>query len=172
MKRRIFAVMTLCFLFGGYFILSFISQSYVLLLPSPAQPDFINNSDFPDNQSEFPPFLSSQRRPQVFSPFSIVDLLGGIMFLIAGATMGSILREKEIAILKDGFTNALLMPEEKQVLNELKELKGESTQRELVKKTGMTKVKMHRTLNKLEAKKIIERHPYGNTKKIVLKNSI
>ncbi|MBP2029090.1 hypothetical protein J2755_000010 [Methanohalophilus levihalophilus] len=45
---------------------------------------------------------------------------------------------------------------------------GEILQSDLVLESGFSKVKVSRTLKKLEDKSLIERKPYGNTNKIIL----
>jgi uncharacterized membrane protein len=46
--------------------------------------------------------------------------------------------------------------------------KGEILQSDLVLESGFSKVKVSRTLKKLEDKSLIERKPYGNTNMITL----
>jgi len=175
MKRKFVAVMVLCFIFGGYFILSYISQ--VHLTYSRAQ--FFDN--ITKNASITATGNGSFRGParpgeltlnRALSPESLIYLLGGIMFIIAGLSIWYLVREKEINAIKEEITDAFLLPEEKHILDELKKSGGEAMQRELVRKTGLSKVRVHRVLNKLEAKGIIKRHPYGLTKKIVLSKKI
>ena len=45
---------------------------------------------------------------------------------------------------------------------------GEILQKDLILETGYSKAKISRTLQELEARNVIERKQYGNTKKIVL----
>ncbi len=93
---------------------------------------------------------------------------GGIVLIIAGMAIWYLTNEKEIKTAKDGVTNSLLLPEEKIILEELKKQGGQFTQKKLARETGLTKVKIHRVLNKLEEKNLIKRHPYGSTKMVVI----
>lgn len=181
MKRKFIVVMILCFVFGGYFILSYVSQVYSIYMRA-GFADIIGNGNISDmfnesfrvpargfNESFRPPQMGREfQLGQLFSPNELIYLLGGVMFIVAGVSIWHLVREKEIATLKEELTNMFLLPEEKNVMDELKKAGGELTQRELARKTGLSKVKVHRVLNKLEAKRVIKRHPYGVTKKVVI----
>ncbi len=65
----------------------------------------------------------------------------------------------------------LLRPEEKKILLELINTKGEILQNELVLKSGLTKVKITRILSGLEKKRLISKERYGLTNKIKLVNN-
>jgi len=60
--------------------------------------------------------------------------------------------------------------EEKKVYDLIKEADGSIFQSELVDKTGLSKVRVTRILDKLEGKKIIERKRRGMTNIVILKN--
>lgn len=62
-----------------------------------------------------------------------------------------------------------LNDDEKKIVNLLLENKGSVFQSELVKKTGMNKVKVTRTLDSLEAVELIERKRRGMTNIVLLK---
>lgn len=162
-------------------MLSYVSQIYSLYMTA----GFVNirnngniselfNENFRlPNESFRPPVRGREfQLGQLVSPNQLIYLLGGIMFIVAGVSIWYLVREKEMAVLKEEMTDMFLLPEEKDVMNELKKAAGELTQKELVKKTGLSKVKVHRILNKLENKKLIKRHPYGMTKKIVIEKKI
>jgi uncharacterized membrane protein len=170
MKRKFVAVMMLCFLLGGYFIFSFISQIYALAIRG-ALDNFRedgNISNLSNGNNQTSGFFREPRAPYPLSPFILTDLIGGIVLIIAGWSIWYIGKEKEMKVIREDVTNMLLLPEEKMVIDELKKAGGEITQKELVRKTGLSKVKIHRILNKLESKKLIKRYPYGTTKKIIL----
>jgi len=63
-------------------------------------------------------------------------------------------------------------PEEKLVIRELEDAGGELTQSELVKKTGISKVKVHRVIKRLEQLKILSKYPYGVTNKIKVEKEV
>jgi len=64
------------------------------------------------------------------------------------------------------------MPDEKIVIKELGRNNGELTQSDLVRKTKLSKVKIHRIVRRLETLEIISKYPYGVTNKIKLEKSL
>ncbi len=172
MKAKYLLVMFLCFIIGGYLILNFLLQFYV----SMSRESLFESMNITErfngfNQFNGTPFFPRAPMERAFSPQMYIDLVAGFMFLVAGLTIWYLIREEEISILKDQMADIFLLPEEKSILNEMKKANGEITQKDLVNKTGLTKVKIHRMLNKLENKGIIKRIPYGMTKKIVIDKS-
>jgi hypothetical protein len=166
MKRKYLIVMFLCFIVGGYLILNFMSQVYGLLIRGSVM-DGINISER-SSGFEGGPFFRRELPDRFFSPQILIDLISGVVFIVAGLSIWYLVREKEIDTLKEELADIFLLPEEKSIIDELKKAGGEVTQRELAVKTGLSKVKIHRVLNKLENKKIVKRYPYGMTKKIVI----
>jgi len=169
MKRKFLAIMFSCFIVGGYMILNFLSQMYVFWEMDNAM-DSINVSER-FNELNGTPFFPRGSPNRSFYPQVFIDLVAGVMFMIAGLTIWHLLREEEIEMLKEEMADIFLLPEEKTIIDELKKAGGEITQKELVNKTGLSKVKVHRILNKLEGKKVIKRYPYGMTKKIVIEKA-
>ena len=106
------------------------------------------------------------------SPFSIMLLINGIILLSGGISIWRLTRDKELKSTKEKLTSLLLMPEERIVILELKKSKGSMTQSQLVKNTGMSKVKTHRIVNRLASKGIVKKYPYGLTNKIVLEKEV
>lgn len=172
MKGKYLVVMFLCFIIGGYLILNFLSQFYGSVARV-SMFDSMNMSDRFNELSQFNGTTFFPRGPieRAFSPQMYIDLVSGFMLIVAGLTIWYLIREEEISLLKDQMADIFLLPEEKSILNELKKAKGEITQKDLVSRTGLTKVKIHRMLNKLENKGIVKRIPYGMTKKIVIAKS-
>jgi uncharacterized membrane protein len=173
MKTAFMAVMVLCFLFGGYFILTFASQMYDFLARGimsesanvTYMPAFMNESNMtPFGPRDFRSFQAARNFPSE----SFIDLVSGLMFIIAGIAIWRLVSEKELDLIREELSDTFLLPEEKAVIEELKRAGGETTQKEMVSRTGLSKVKIHRILGKLEAKKIVRRYPYGMTKKIVI----
>jgi len=72
-------------------------------------------------------------------------------------------------IVSDSWLEKITDENDKKVISLLKENNGALTQSQLVKEFGMTKVKVHRIIVKLESNKIIEKFKYGQTNKIKLK---
>ncbi len=170
MKKKFMAVMFLCFIFGGYFLVNFVSQVYDFWFRN-AMFDGMNASMLPTppngNLTEgFRDFRMQMNRQ--FPSESLIDLLGGVAFIIAGISMWYLIREKETGLLREEVEKALLLPEEKSVMEELKKAGGELTQKELSNRTGMPKVRLHRVLSRMEKKSVISRYPYGMTKKVVI----
>jgi uncharacterized membrane protein len=171
MKRKFLIVMFLCFIIGGYLILNFLSQMYDFWMRGSVRDNVIMNiSNISERFNEFngTPFFQRGLPDRSFSLQIYIDLVSGVMFVIAGLSIWYLVREKEIGILKEELADTFLLPEEKVIIDELKKAGGDITQRQLVNKTGLSKVKIHRVLNKLENKNIIKRLPYGMTKKVVI----
>ncbi len=113
----------------------------------------------------------------------VLSLLGFLISLVAGIYLLKLIKDKEsrtrykeiktkkeeVKEFKEDFIESVTMPEEKIVIQELKKNNNELTQSELVKKSGLSKVKIHRIIKRLEKLKIIEKLPYGMTNKIKLK---
>ncbi len=182
MKTKFMAVMFVCFIFGGYSILNFSAQMYdfwfrMSVMESADASVFMNITNITNRTglpSDMQLLMRDFRGPQggrTFPGESLLDLVGGIVSIVAGITIWLLLREDELDSLKEEMADTFLLPEEKAIINELKKAGGEMTQKELVSRTGLTKVKIHRVISKLEAKNIIKRYPYGMTKKIVIEKT-
>jgi uncharacterized membrane protein len=167
-------IMILCFLLGGFSIIMYAFQIYDNYLRAenigamnetfaPRENNLTQFNRYPERFAPLTPFTS---------PFSFMFLLNGIILISAGTALWSLTRDKEIKSAKEKITSLLLMPEERAVIDELKRAKGSITQSQLVKNTGLSKVKMHRVVNRLVAKGIIRKYPYGLTNKIVLEKEI
>ena len=63
-------------------------------------------------------------------------------------------------------------PEEKLVIRILNENGGELTQSELVRRTRLSKVRVHRVIKRLESLNIVDKYSYGLTNKIKLNDSV
>ena len=95
----------------------------------------------------------------------IVAVIGLLLFLNAGG-IGKVITEKENNLDK---IISSLEEDEKKIAAMLKNSGNLMFQSELVEKTGHTKVKMTRILDKLEAKGLIERRRKGMTNLVFLK---
>jgi uncharacterized membrane protein len=93
-------------------------------------------------------------------------IIGGIYFLLNGSKPKQEQKAEPTTELK---RNLLLKDDEKLLIEKIKESQGTIFQSELVEKTGMTKVKITRILDKLEGKGIIERKRRGMTNVVILK---
>ena len=66
----------------------------------------------------------------------------------------------------------VLMPDEKKLIKVLQRHEGAMTQKDLVRESGLSKVKVSRVLKKLEAKKIITKYEFGMTNRIRLEKKL
>jgi len=134
----------------------------------------IQNRSFQSNRSfaEERPLVEPPSTQTIFtSPLSLLLLFVGIICTMGGISIWQLTREKELKSVKEDITNLLLTPEEKAIIEELKKADGKLNQNQLVKKTGFSKVKVHRALVRLETRKIVKKYPYGLTNKIVLEKT-
>ena len=183
--KKYVAVMVLCFIFGGYSLILYLMQLYSMVwqtetvmgirmegdvFPTPVFPRDIVQRNI-TNVSSLPPrsFVLANPSSLLFSPFSIAFLVMGLISIIAGISVWSLIRDKEIKSTKKAMLDIFLLPEEKKVLSEIERYGGSLTQNELVKTTGFSRVKIHRLIRNLENKKLIMKQEYGMTNKIVLK---
>ena len=98
----------------------------------------------------------------------IMIAFGISLFILAAGTYLIVIPEAEGKDFKE-VDASKLDKEEKSIYQYLKENDGSAYQSDLVKETGLSKVKMTRTLDKLENKKILERKRRGMTNLVVLK---
>ena len=105
------------------------------------------------------------------SPFSLMLLFIGVSSTLGGISIWQLTREKELKSAKEDISSLLLTPEERSIIEELKKANGKLNQNQLVKKTGFSKVKVHRVLVRLEMRKIVKKYPYGLTNKVVLEKT-
>jgi hypothetical protein len=170
-------VMILLFLVGGFCLILYLFQVYSLLWGletfTLVRGKVIQDQRFQANRSftgeGFVPPLSSEAI--LTSPFSLMLLFVGISSTLGGVSIWQLAREKELKFIKENISSLLLAPEEKVIIEELKKANGELNQNQLVKKTGFSKVKVHRALTRLETRKIVKRYPYGLTNKVVLEKT-
>jgi uncharacterized membrane protein len=174
--RRYFAVMIICFVVGGFAITAFFIEAYTNLLGReflgfrPRLENLTNVTDALRRGDTVPPVPG--RSLAMLSPFVFVLLLSGIVLIIGGIALWSLTREKELKHTREKLTDLLLLPDEKTVIQELRKSNGEMTQSQLVIKTGLSKVKVHRVVKSLTLKGIIKKYEYGLTNKIILEKEI
>jgi len=82
--------------------------------------------------------------------------------------------EKKITRMHKDLTLTLkfLESEEKSIVNSILDHKGKITQSEIAKNTGLSRVRIFRTLKKLEEKGIITKKPHGMTNIIELEEEL
>jgi uncharacterized membrane protein len=166
-------VMILLFLVGGFSFVSYIFQAYLTFWGIETFPPFRErsiNSSFENNRS-FENRIPSNPESVLTSPFSLMLLIDGIFSIAGGISLWQLIREKELTTVKENISSLLLTPEEKAIIEELKKAGGQLNQNQLVKRTGLSKVKVHRALVRLEVRKVVKKYPYGLTNKIILEKS-
>ena len=70
------------------------------------------------------------------------------------------------------ITNNLLLPNEMKIYNLLTHSNSGLTQSKITLESGLSKVQVHRVIKKLEDKGLIEKHKYGATNKLFLKDKM
>jgi uncharacterized membrane protein len=179
-------VMVLLFLVGGFSLVLYLFQAYSVLWGFETfslvrerriqdHPPQLNESSvgLQSNESFVGERLIQLSNPEAFltSPLSLMLLFIGISSTLGGISIWQLTREKELKSVKENITSLLLTPEEKAIVDELKKANGKINQNQLVKRTGFSKVKVHRALVRLETRKIVKKYPYGLTNKIVLEKT-
>jgi hypothetical protein len=152
-------LMYICFI---YFGISF-EFVYIQLLP------LFNNSH--NYALPPPPFVYDtiyKTSPSYIWYIVIITFLGSLISLICGINLYNIIKNKDNKIVSDNWINNITNETDKKIINLLKEKNNIMTQSQIVKESGMTKVKIHRIIQKLESYKIIEKFRYGQTNKIRL----
>ncbi len=93
----------------------------------------------------------------------------GIAFLVLGAGAYLLFAPQEAAAKKQVLDRTKLDESEKRVVDLLQSHDGSMYQSDLMRELGLSKVQMTRLLDKLEAKKAIDRKRRGMTNIIILK---
>lgn len=187
--RKYFGVMILCFLLGGFSIIVYAIQAYSAFMGLEVYGSFrefresqsitgMNESDINGfdmqhyNRTSGNRFMQFSPERFITSPASFILLFVGIVSIAGGISIHNLVREKEIKSTKEHLISILLTPDEKKIVDEIKRTNGNATQSQLVLKTQLSKVKVHRVINRLESKGIIKKYQYGLTNKIVLEKDI
>ena len=155
--------MYICFIYSG---VSF-EFVYIQLLPL-----FSNSANY---AMPPPPFVYDtvyRTSPSYIWYIVIIGFLGSVISLLAGIALYKIIKKKDKKLISDNWIDTITDENDKQIISLLKENNNVLSQSQLVKESGMTKVKIHRILVRLESNKMIEKIKYGQTNKIKLKKSI
>lgn len=110
-------------------------------------------------------------------PIPYMILILSSLGLFIGSLSSYILVSKNLRYKKEKNKNIksslrFLEEEERKIVEELIKSEGELMQANFEQKTGMHRVKVHRVINKLINKKIIEKQSNGKVKRIVLSKDI
>ena len=176
-------VMVLCFVYGGVSLAFFMVMSGSLVSSSERGPAFIANEfetllnescdDSGNCTLHVPPTGIERFQRNVSTPFYIilfVSLSGSVISITAGTSLWFLLRKKERKKLTDDIVNTMTTEDEKLVMRVLEEHGNELTQSDIVKRTKLSKVKVHRVIKRLESLGIVSKYSYGMTNKIRLKD--
>jgi ribosomal protein S25 len=176
-----FIVMVLCFIYGGISLLFFVMQLSPFMNANGGPPgrgfeinisgNFSGPSDAIEGNFSRRVFLEPEIS-RFFYLIIFVSLFGSFVSITAGLSLMSLLRKKERKELTKGLIDTMTTPEEKLVIRVLNENGGELTQSELVRRTKLSKVKVHRVIKRLESLNIVDKYSYGLTNKIKLNESV
>ena len=169
-KKAHYFIMIMCFIYGGVSLIILIFQVYYFL-----RGQFSYVGDFrPERLANFTNYTGIRhgRFNALLSPFIIISFLGSVISIFAGLSLLDLLRKKERKEVTKDVVNSMIMPDEKIVIKELEKNNGELTQSELVRRTKLSKVKVHRIVKRLESLGIVSKYPYGVTNKIKLEKSL
>ncbi|MFH1445000.1 MAG: winged helix-turn-helix transcriptional regulator [Nanoarchaeota archaeon] len=98
----------------------------------------------------------------------IFSLMGAVVTFLAGSALMHHEHKPKAKTENKEIPYSMLLPDEKEIIDILKQNDNVMTQSELVNASGLSKVKIHRMIKKLETKKIISKYAYGMTNKVRL----
>ncbi|MCW8965149.1 MAG: winged helix-turn-helix transcriptional regulator [Candidatus Pacearchaeota archaeon] len=153
-------LMYICFIYSGI-AFEFV---YIQLFP------LFNNSK--NYALPPPPFVYDEiykTTPSYIIYIVLVCLLGSIISLLAGISLYNINKKKETQIISENWIENITTKDDKKIIDLLKENNSILTQSQIVKESGLTKVKVHRIIQKLKKYNLIEKIKYNQTNKIILK---
>jgi len=170
-------VMLLCFLYAGFSVYTFVSEMNAI-----ARAEFVDRYLYETFDSGLDTNLgdvlsndtgaSDQLRQSIVSSYyyrnAYFALAGAIIGFLAGVSILLMLQSKSDSEARQDVLDVALTDDEKHVVENLKSSGGIMTQSELVKASGLTKVKIHRVIKRLEALGIVSKYPHGMTNKIKL----
>jgi len=179
--KKYFIIVLVCFLYAGFALVSF---GLTLYAESFSQNNFNRDVDFNTldlNANADFNFANNfrnagPRRPDFFGVMlgasAMNFLIGGLVSLLSGVSLASLLLKKGKKEITHRITHKLLLPDEKRIFELLAKSSDGLTQSKLTLESGLGKVKVSRIVSKLEEKGIIDKHKYGATNKIFLKDKM
>ncbi|MEM4347240.1 MAG: MarR family transcriptional regulator [Candidatus Altiarchaeota archaeon] len=186
MYRKYRILMVLCLAYGGFLLMTYIFMVYSILTKNEVIGIYPFQSRrfgrvFGNESTRLERFLINESKQNImierrepiellFSPLLLAFLIGGLLSITSGVALWQLTRVKELKEFKEKLTSTLLTEEEKKILNELEKNNGELTQKELTDRTGFSRVKVHRLIEKLKAKKLVKKYAYGQTNKIIIES--
>lgn len=165
-------IMVLCFIYGGISIVVFVSQLYFLVIRGQFDSSIGRAAHNITSSNLTHLGFWTRGRTSMFYPIIFTSFLGSVISILAGLSLFNLLRKKERKELTKSVIDSMTTPEEKLVIRELEANNDELTQSELVKRTKLSKVKVHRIVKRLESLNVVSKYPYGITNKIKLEKEI
>ena len=143
--------------YGGFLLLAYLTVAYFVLWQGTFSPFVSYGTSMTDT-----PFS------ELVSYKSILLLISGLSFMVIGYHLLQAEKYVENRQAKRFLTSNLLTDDEKAVHSEILKMGGQATQKELTLRLGLSRVKMHRLLLRLEQKGVLKTYQFGMTKKVVL----
>jgi len=179
-KRKFYwAIAILLLISGGTALAIFAYQLSFVMAAARPEPAMFRNAlntsvdEFPNSSANVTLFRQQEFRPRsVTEPLMLTTLFTSIISILGGVSLIMLLRSKDAKELKTEIVDTMVVPDEKTVIIELEKHSGQLTQAEIVRNTGLTKVKIHRIVKRLEALGIVKKYPYGLTNKIKLEKRL
>lgn len=168
-------ILVSCFILSAVFLLLVISQIYYFAandtppVNNAGNNSPIQNTSNPEQRAPPPKDDFFRGMPKESPIMLFVYILGLIIPFFAGITIYSHLSLKEKKEIKSKVVSDLLLPDELLIIRLLEENNNELTQKELVIKSNLNKLKISRVIKRLETLKIIDKYPHGMTNKIKLR---
>ena len=100
---------------------------------------------------------------------TVIFFIGMILSFIAANELSK--KHEDIVEVVEEKNFDYLMPEEKAVVELLKKNDNAMTQKEIAIELGLSKVKAHRIIKRLEQKKVVKKFDYGMTNKVKLESN-
>jgi len=100
---------------------------------------------------------------------TVIFFIGMVLSFIAANELSK--KHEDIVEVVEEKNFDFLMPEEKAVVELLKKNDNAMTQKEIAIELGLSKVKAHRIIKRLEQKKVVKKFDYGMTNKVKLESN-
>ena len=157
------AALLLCIVFSVISAVIFAYQVYAFATKgsAPAPPNDAPTRPQPPDDL----FRGVSRDSPVFLFYSFIGIVTSALSAVA-IYRSIILKEKDG--VKQTVTIVKVQPDGKRLVKLLQDNKGTLTQSELVRKSGMDKLRVSRALRRLEKLNVVRKHPYGMTNNITL----
>ncbi|MBW2976513.1 winged helix-turn-helix transcriptional regulator, partial [Candidatus Woesearchaeota archaeon] len=102
----------------------------------------------------------------------LLTFFGMIISSACGFTLMDLLGRKDKKEIRETVISEMLPQEEREIIRLLEENGGAMKQSDLVKNSGLKKLKVSRIIKKLELMGVVKKYPHGITNKIALEKRI